>query len=378
MSVQRVVCLTSRYHVSYSSTVVLLNPQIGFCQRCQSPEVLLCSKLLVLELIKTISFFTGNLPASGDNCGLAPEQRGRRGSAGTSNRSGTGEEGGFRRGKGEEEEKQAQQEERGEQGGAGRQRRGGRQQRRQVSQRSCLLALLCSLSFLLLWWQKLGLEKVGWVVSTCIIPRPHFCPQLLWLFILKLSFEHKREFLLEFRNSSGRYFFPQCPNTRRATGGDNQVSSVFWICCLCMLYTSCPFPTVVEYIHFLWATDFLWCAWFSLALFCVCVCACACMCMCFFHCGWMHPVSLGYWPFMVCLVFTCPLSFFYVCVCVHAYMCVCFFYWWMHPFSLGCWLFMVCLVFTFPLAFFCVCQMYQLSSWYKLDPTCMSCPADAS
>ena len=88
---------------------------------------------------------------------------------------------------------------------------------------------------------------------------------------------------------------------------------------LCMLYTSCPFPTVVEYIHFLWATDFLWCAWFSLALSLFSVCVCACMCMYFLH--WMNASSfLGLLTFYGVLGFHLPFFFFlYVCVCV----CVC-------------------------------------------------------
>ena len=239
----------------------------------------------------------------------------------------------------------------------------------------------------------------GWVVSTCIIPRPHFCPQLLWLFISKLSFEHKREFLSEFRNSSGRYFFPQCPNTRRATGGDNQVSSVFWICCLCMLYTSCPFPTVVEYIHFLWATDFLWCAWFSLALF-LCVCVCVRMHVYVLFPLWMNASSfLGLLTFYGVLGFHLP-SFFFLCVCVRARVHVCVLFLLMNAsIFLGLLTFYGVLGFHFPSCFFlCVpnvsvvqliqvrSYMYELSSWCKLDltvaciicPACISCTGDAS
>ena len=195
-----------------------------------------------------------------------------------------------------------------------------------------------------------------------------------------MSCEHKREFLLEFRNSSGHYFFPQCPNTRRATGGDNQVSSVFWICRCACCTPAVLFPLWLNTSIFFGLLTFYGVLGFHLpSLFFLCVCAHACVCT--FYTGWMHPVSLGYWPFTVCLVFTCPFSFFYMCVCVcvcaRVHVCVLFLLMNVSIF-LGLLTFYGVLGFHFPSPFFCVCQMYQLSSWYKLDPTCMSCPADAS
>ena len=93
-----------------------------------------------------------------------------------------------------------------------------------------------------------------------------------------------------------------------------------------MLYTSCPFPTVVEYIRFLWTTDFLWCAWFSLALsffFCVCVYVCAHACVCAFstvdECIQFPWATDLLW----CAWFSLALFLFSMCVCVRARVHVC-------------------------------------------------------
>ena len=200
-----------------------------------------------------------------------------------------------------------------------------------------------------------------------------------------MSCEHKREFLLEFRNSSGRYFFPQCPNTRRATGGDNQVSSVFWICRCACCTPAVLFPLWLNTSIFFGLLTFYGVLGFHLpSLFFLCVCAHACVCT--FYTGWMHPVSLGYWPFTVCLVFTCPFSFFYMCVCVctRARVCAfstdeCIYFPWAVDFLWCAW-------FSLSLSFFlCVpnvsvvqliqvrSNMYELSSWCELDLACISC-----
>ena len=142
--------------------------------------------------------------------------------------------------------------------------------------------------------------------------------------------------------------------------------SLFFSVCVCVRMHAYAFSTVDECIQFSWATDLLWCAWFSLAFslfFSVCVRMHAYVLFPL----WMNASSfLRLLTFYGLLGFHLSLSLFSMCACACAHACVC-------AFSTD-----ECIHFPWAIDFLWRAWFSLALSLFSVCAKCISCPADTS